>query len=66
MRDKKAFYGSEDVTETLLAFQKQFATNTNNLSIGKYTWHFGETIIKSVGCIKHNSYLSQWLAIYLT
>lgn len=65
VKDKKAFYGSEDVTETLISFQNTFSYLPGLHDVGKYTWKIGETTINGVGCIKNNSYLSQWLAIDL-
>ena len=66
VKDKKAFYGSEDVTETLLAFKKIMQFVSGDHKIGKYSWCIADTVITSVGCITKESFLSQWLAIDLT
>ena len=66
VKDKKAFYGSEDVTKTLLDFQRKFKHLFLLYEGVKYTWNFEDLIILSVGCIIKKSYLSQWLAIDLT
>ncbi len=68
VKNKRAFYGSEDVTETLQQFKDQVTNIYCNATrkIGKYAWSFEDVTVLEVGCIKKRSLMSQWLTIDLT
>lgn len=66
VRDKKAFFKEEDVTQDLLEIQEYAQEFINKKYTTKnYTWNF-DVIVNSVGCISYKSLLSEWLTIDLT
>lgn len=66
VKNKRAYYGPEDVTLTLKEFQELFKFGQGEHKIGNYNWNLGDQVINSVGCIKKQSMVSQWVEIDLT
>ena len=66
VKDKRAYYGSEDITNALKGLQLDYKNALYNKMFNGYDFHIKDLILSKTGCITKESYLSQWLAIDLT